>query len=263
MVADEKIYASITSLKKAPPLQPRKILPVPPPTTSSSSNNNNSNSHGDDDIIYANVSGRKRDSKEPVDALAPPAAPTTAPPTDEIHYANPEAIRQYNQQKMMKAKSFDLSAQQQQQQQQQQLEVKAAGPVRAMSVDQGTAAAAAATAEGEEEDEEEPVFAKAKYAYEGKAESQLSFKAGEVIELLSFEENEAWWSGAIEDREGWFPASYVEMLQSAPGDDYEEDSDAEDDASAAAAPASVSQDFAARRAKRKHVVDEILSTEKV
>lgn len=57
-----------------------------------------------------------------------------------------------------------------------------------------------------------PLFGRALYAYESTSDSELSLKPGDVLEVLSCEEGDAWWSGAIDDREGWFPSSYVELL---------------------------------------------------
>jgi hypothetical protein len=56
--------------------------------------------------------------------------------------------------------------------------------------------------EDEEFEEEEPVYARALFDYTATTDSEMSLQAGEVVELLVFEEGDGWWSGYIEDREG-------------------------------------------------------------
>lgn len=42
------------------------------------------------------------------------------------------------------------------------------------------------------------------------AERELAFKAGDVIKVLDAS-NKDWWWGQIDDKEGWFPASFVRV----------------------------------------------------
>ena len=58
----------------------------------------------------------------------------------------------------------------------------------------------------------QPLYARALYAFTATSDSELSFAAGATIEILSCDEDDPWWSGAIGQTEGWFPASYVKLL---------------------------------------------------
>ncbi|KAJ5106069.1 hypothetical protein NUU61_003416 [Penicillium alfredii] len=50
------------------------------------------------------------------------------------------------------------------------------------------------------------------YDYEAQAHGDLGFSAGEVIEIVHRTENQnEWWSGRVNGREGQFPANYVQL----------------------------------------------------
>lgn len=50
------------------------------------------------------------------------------------------------------------------------------------------------------------------YDYEAQAHGDLSFSAGDVIEIVQRTENQnEWWTGRIDGREGQFPANYVQF----------------------------------------------------
>eukprot|EP01126_Amoeba_proteus_P033086 TRINITY_DN3236_c0_g1_i1.p1 TRINITY_DN3236_c0_g1~~TRINITY_DN3236_c0_g1_i1.p1 ORF type:complete len:197 (-),score=45.25 TRINITY_DN3236_c0_g1_i1:273-863(-) len=61
---------------------------------------------------------------------------------------------------------------------------------------------------------------KALFDWDSQSPSELSFNAGETIELLDKCEGnlqyEGWWYGRIGTDEGWFPTSYVEEIKVAP-----------------------------------------------
>ncbi|KAL6054994.1 Intersectin 1 (SH3 domain protein), partial [Balamuthia mandrillaris] len=59
-----------------------------------------------------------------------------------------------------------------------------------------------------EEGNEGAYAAVALYDFVAENENELSFKKGDVINLLECEEEEEWWRGEIDGREGIFPASY-------------------------------------------------------
>lgn len=42
---------------------------------------------------------------------------------------------------------------------------------------------------------------------------ELGFHAGDLIEVMDIADKDWWW-GAIEDREGWFPATFVRVCES-------------------------------------------------
>lgn len=66
------------------------------------------------------------------------------------------------------------------------------------------------TAEAEEKDAEEGEKYVAAYDYESEEAGDLTFSAGEVIEVLE-KVDDSWWKGKIGDREGIFPATFVEL----------------------------------------------------
>ena len=49
---------------------------------------------------------------------------------------------------------------------------------------------------------------KSVYAFVGKDATELSIREGEIINVLKTTET-GWWKGQINEREGWFPSSYV------------------------------------------------------
>jgi hypothetical protein len=57
---------------------------------------------------------------------------------------------------------------------------------------------------------QKPQF-KALFSYAGQNEDELAFNAGDVISLISKDE-EAWWKGEIDGRTGVFPSNYVEEV---------------------------------------------------
>ncbi|KZT29963.1 SH3-domain-containing protein [Neolentinus lepideus HHB14362 ss-1] len=52
------------------------------------------------------------------------------------------------------------------------------------------------------------------YNENGETPDDLSFRAGDIIEIIS-ETNPDWWTGRLNGRQGLFPANYVEKLDSA------------------------------------------------
>ena len=49
------------------------------------------------------------------------------------------------------------------------------------------------------------------YSYAGQHEDELAFNVGDIITLISKEE-EAWWKGELDGNQGVFPSNYVEEL---------------------------------------------------
>ena len=49
------------------------------------------------------------------------------------------------------------------------------------------------------------------YSYAGQHEDELAFNVGDIIILISKEE-EAWWKGELDGNQGVFPSNYVEEL---------------------------------------------------
>jgi len=58
--------------------------------------------------------------------------------------------------------------------------------------------------------DEKPQF-RALYSYAGQHDDELPFNAGDIISLISKEE-EAWWKGELDGRIGVFPSNYVEEI---------------------------------------------------
>jgi hypothetical protein len=50
------------------------------------------------------------------------------------------------------------------------------------------------------------------WAYPGDDESDLSFAAGDIIEIVE-ETNADWWTGRVHGKQGLMPSSYVEKLR--------------------------------------------------
>jgi len=50
------------------------------------------------------------------------------------------------------------------------------------------------------------------YDFDAQAEGDLSFRTGDVIEIISRTQNDnEWWTGKIDGRSGQFPGNYVQL----------------------------------------------------
>ncbi|KAJ7645573.1 SH3 domain-containing protein, partial [Mycena polygramma] len=54
-----------------------------------------------------------------------------------------------------------------------------------------------------------PFFCRALYDYEALDAATLSFRKGDIIEVLG---GELWWDGLLGDERGWFPSNYVAVI---------------------------------------------------
>ena len=52
------------------------------------------------------------------------------------------------------------------------------------------------------------VFCRALYDYQSRDASSLSFRKGDIIEVLT-QLDSGWWDGLLHDERGWFPSNYV------------------------------------------------------
>ena len=64
---------------------------------------------------------------------------------------------------------------------------------------------------------EEGLKAQALYPWRAKKENHLTFNKGDVITV--HEQQDMWWSGALNDNVGWFPKSYVKILGASTNND--------------------------------------------
>ena len=71
-------------------------------------------------------------------------------------------------------------------------------------------------------------FCRALYDYQSADDSSLSFRRGDVIEVLTRLET-GWWDGLLGDERGWFPSNYVVVISDEEADatlsasDYQQD----------------------------------------
>ncbi|KAG6819992.1 hypothetical protein H0H93_006695 [Arthromyces matolae] len=56
-----------------------------------------------------------------------------------------------------------------------------------------------------------PLFCRALYDYNAQDVSALSFRRGDIIEILT-QEPSGWWDGLLGEERGWFPSNYVEVI---------------------------------------------------
>jgi son of sevenless len=52
------------------------------------------------------------------------------------------------------------------------------------------------------------VFCRALYDYQSRDTSSLSFRKGDIIEVLT-QLDSGWWDGLLHEERGWFPSNYV------------------------------------------------------
>ncbi|XP_033743141.1 G protein-regulated inducer of neurite outgrowth 1-like isoform X2 [Pecten maximus] len=81
---------------------------------------------------------------------------------------------------------------------------------------------------GQKECSSDDVHYKALHSYDVTQEGQLAFRKGDIITVLE-KTNDGWWKGTLEDREGWFPGSFVKAVQHKSTSDGEDKKDGEDD----------------------------------
>eukprot|EP00486_Rosalina_sp_Unknown_P006749 CAMPEP_0201572838 /NCGR_PEP_ID=MMETSP0190_2-20130828/16345_1 /ASSEMBLY_ACC=CAM_ASM_000263 /TAXON_ID=37353 /ORGANISM="Rosalina sp." /LENGTH=550 /DNA_ID=CAMNT_0047999105 /DNA_START=1269 /DNA_END=2921 /DNA_ORIENTATION=+ len=58
--------------------------------------------------------------------------------------------------------------------------------------------------------------AKALFDYEAEVHGDLTLRAGDIIYILDREEEDGWWTGMIQNRQGLFPSTYVEIIEEKP-----------------------------------------------
>ena len=58
--------------------------------------------------------------------------------------------------------------------------------------------------------------AKALFDYEAEVHGDLTLRAGDIIYILDREEEDGWWTGMINNRQGLFPSTYVEIIEEKP-----------------------------------------------
>ena len=63
----------------------------------------------------------------------------------------------------------------------------------------------------EVDDPIQSLFCRALYDYESQDNSALSFRRGDIIEILS-QQPSGWWDGLLGDERGWFPSNYVVII---------------------------------------------------
>ena len=49
------------------------------------------------------------------------------------------------------------------------------------------------------------------YNWKGSKDNHLSIKKGQFVRVLS--KSEKWWSGEVEGRVGWFPKTFVKLVE--------------------------------------------------
>ena len=54
-------------------------------------------------------------------------------------------------------------------------------------------------------------FCRAKYDYQSADDASLSFRRGDIIEVLTRLET-GWWDGLLGEERGWFPSNYVDVI---------------------------------------------------
>jgi son of sevenless-like protein len=54
-------------------------------------------------------------------------------------------------------------------------------------------------------------FCRAKYDYQSTDDASLSFRRGDIIEVLTRLDT-GWWDGLLGDERGWFPSNYVDII---------------------------------------------------
>jgi len=77
--------------------------------------------------------------------------------------------------------------------------------------DDSGAAAPAAPAEGGGEEQGEPVKVRGLYDYTASADTELSFKEGDIF-YVTLQDDSGWWYATIDDKQGFVPENYVEVV---------------------------------------------------
>lgn len=61
------------------------------------------------------------------------------------------------------------------------------------------------------EEQYNTLFCRALYDYEAQDPSALSFRTGDIIEVLT-QQPSGWWDGLLGEERGWFPSNYVTII---------------------------------------------------
>lgn len=65
--------------------------------------------------------------------------------------------------------------------------------------------------QGVQYDQYTSLFCRASYDYDAQDASALSFRRGDIIEVLT-QQPSGWWDGLLGDERGWFPSNYVTII---------------------------------------------------
>lgn len=60
-----------------------------------------------------------------------------------------------------------------------------------------------------------PVLCRAICDYAAQDANSLSFREGDIIEILSPPEPSSWWDGLLRGQRGWIPSNYVTLISGA------------------------------------------------
>ncbi|KAL9049133.1 MAG: hypothetical protein Q9162_007374 [Coniocarpon cinnabarinum] len=71
-------------------------------------------------------------------------------------------------------------------------------------------------------------YVRALYDYEADDQTSLSFRQGDIIQVLTQLES-GWWDGVIRGHRGWFPSNYCESVDSAEAEKFEQEFPPSDD----------------------------------
>jgi len=77
---------------------------------------------------------------------------------------------------------------------------------------QGGGDAGAAEADAGGEQEQEPVKVRGVYDYTATADTELSFKEGDIF-YVTLQDDSGWWYATIDDKQGFVPENYVEVVR--------------------------------------------------
>lgn len=65
---------------------------------------------------------------------------------------------------------------------------------------------------GYRRDTERPMYVRARFNYVADDPTSLSFKSGDIIQVMTRLES-GWWDGVVHGQRGWFPSNYCEMME--------------------------------------------------
>src|SRR3989338_175936 len=190
----------------------KKITPNNAQNNNANNTNNTNNTNNNNVNRNVNSGNLNNNSNTPTNVALQKDSGSSG--NMSVHARRPPPTADPSQKQAAQQQQQQLQQQQQQQLQQQQ-QIQTEADFRSIK-EQQVASNTPLMMKQVVEETVEKKFVKTLYDYVGNSETELSFGADNVIEVLQDSDPSGWWQGSLNGAVGWFPSNFVEVIASAP-----------------------------------------------